>query len=127
MGRGKNGGGFPASGSEAPAGCHKVTSEESVAGYAVFTRDIGDAKLLEIQSIAGINTTTAQKFITLGYVTPKGGYVPLKSGQQANDVDQYVTIDHRVKARAVKVYMRIEDPALADVICLSFAVAEEEP
>lgn len=118
----KNHGSGRPSGTEEKPGCHAVTADESGAAFVVFERDTGTTKLIEIQSIAARNATTAQKFITLGYVTPKGGRVPVRSGQQANDVDQWVTTDHRVVARADKIYMRVEDPLLADLICLSFSI-----
>lgn len=104
---------------------HKVTSGESVQGYAIFEADTGAKdEVIEIENIAAKDGTTAQKFITIGYVPPEGGYVPVNSGQQANDVDQWITLDHRVICKAPKVYMRIEDPALNDLIYLIFTIAK---
>lgn len=106
---------------------HKVTSTESVQGYAIYEIKTGRKKKgVRIETLAARDKTTVSKRITLGYKSLSGAYIPIAHGQQAADVDAWVTATGRPLVNATAIYMRIEDPALNDVLILTFSLSEAE-
>lgn len=98
----------------------KVSSAESAQGYAIIEIEVGGARVMRVQSLGARNKTTVSKLWTLGYKTPGGDYVAIKSAAQAADVDAYVSADFQPEVMLAGVYGRIEAPALNDVLVLEF-------
>lgn len=121
---GIGGGGGPG-GEEGPqeAG-HIVTAAESTAHYCIYELSVGTDKFLCIETLAARDKTTVSKRITLGWKSRTGAYIPIRHEQQAADVDAWVTALTKPNVYAAAIYMRIEDPALNDVLVLVFSTSE---
>jgi len=103
---------------------HVVTSAESVATYCLFEITTGTTNLIQIESISGRDANTHSKIITLGFRNLQRELRALKTEAQVADVDGNVCYDGRAKVKARSIYIRVESPALNDVIGLGFAFRE---
>lgn len=118
-----NGGGDNPSEEQAQGG--GVTAAESNAGFAIREFSVGVDKLVQLETLAGKNSTVS-KYVTLGYKSRSGGYVPIYSQQQLAEADAWVSAPTRPIIRPAAMYIRVESPALNDVILLVFTLRELE-